>query len=197
MTTGGLPTNGGIAANIWLQVGNQYFYCRGATPVGTPRLVPLTAPPYGKTVYVYDNAKNTFTPSHLPFRLRQGAIFLLGLAALAAVMVPLMLSGHDPIMAKAATPLAVAAFLLAAALAQYAPLTPHDAISAAEAQQATYDASVTSQQEAAEWSAARQAGQTHALQQWAAAAWAQQAQINAALHPGQDAYRPYGQSPPL
>ncbi|MGW9067841.1 hypothetical protein ACWGQT_00115 [Streptomyces yangpuensis] len=197
MTPGGIPTRGGIAANIWLQVGEDYFYCRGAAPDGSPRLAPLNAPPFGKTVYVYDPTQDAFTPTRLPFRLRQGAIFLLGLAAVAAVLVPLMLSGQDPIMAKAATPVAVAAFLLAAALAQYGPLTPHDAISAAAAQQAAYEAHLTGQQEASERAAARQAGQARALQQWAAAAWAQQAQINSALHPGQDTYRPYGQSPPL
>ncbi|MGW7100327.1 hypothetical protein [Streptomyces sp. NPDC054838] len=195
MTPGEIPTSGGTVAGIWLQIGSDYFYCRGAAPDGSPRLVPLTAPPYGKTVHVYDDAKQNFVPSRLPFRLRQGTKFFLGLAAVAAVLVPLMLSGHPPIMANVATPVAVAIILLIATIAQTGPLTPHDEISAAEAQQAAYEAFVNSQQNAAEHAAARQAAQAHTLQQWAAATWAQQAQINAAL--GQDAYRPYGQSPPL
>ncbi|MET7363159.1 hypothetical protein ABZS76_32645 [Streptomyces sp. NPDC005562] len=197
MTPGGVPTNHGVITNVWVQVAGTYYYCRGATADGKPRLAELSRPPFGKTVHVYDGATATWSTRRLPFRLQPGAIFFLILAAFTAVLVPLMLSGQDPILAKAATPVAVAVLLLVALLAQTAHLTPHDEISAREAQQANYEAYVASQQHAAEQAAHRQAQGFQALQGWAAAQWAQQAQINATLNPGQDTFRPYGQSPPL
>ncbi|MEU6362219.1 hypothetical protein [Streptomyces albidoflavus] len=197
MNTGGVPTRNGIVANVWVRIGDRYFYCRGADTKGQPRLIELAKPPYGKTVHTYDGATSTWASERLPFRLQPGAATFLAFAALSALLIPLALSGQDPILAKGATPIAVGVLLLAAYIAQTAHLTPHDEISAAEADQAATEAYWESQQHAAETAARRQAQNAAALQRWAAAQWAQQAQINAALHPGQDTYRPYGQSPPL
>lgn len=197
MTNGGLHTSGGIVANVHVKMGGRYFYCRGAAPDGTPRLARLSKPPHGKTVYAYDDTTGEWTVERLPFRLQPGAIVFLVLAGLALLLIPLALSGQDPILAKFFTPVAVGVLLLIAFLAQTAHLMPHDAISAAEAQQAAYEAYLESQRIGAERAAHQQARAMASMQQWQAATWGQLAQINAAMHPGQDTYRPYGQSPPL
>ncbi|THA72474.1 hypothetical protein E6R60_26450 [Streptomyces sp. A0642] len=196
MTHGGVPASGGVLSDVWIKIDGIYYYCRGEAPDGSPRLAPLNHPPYGKTVYGL-NSKNGLTVEKLPYRLRTATTVILAAAALALVLIPLALAGSDPILAWTATPVAVGALLLLAVITQTAHLRPHDAISAAEAQQAADQAYINSEYDAAERRARQQAASAHNTQQWQAAVWAQTAQINQTLNPGTDTYRPYGQSPPL
>ncbi|MFE6000373.1 hypothetical protein ACFQ6C_26490 [Streptomyces sp. NPDC056454] len=198
MTTGGAHSGGVPApANSWVRIGKIHYFYRGIAPDGTARLVPMTTPPHGKTVHAYDATTATWSTHRLPSKLQPLTIAVLVLAALALVLIPLILSGQAPILTKVATPIAVGVLLLLAVLVQTAHLYPHDAISAAEAQQAIHAANVEAQHVAADRHAAQQAKNAQQAAQWAAATWAQTAQINQALHPGTDVYRPYGQSPPL
>ncbi|MFI9393329.1 hypothetical protein ACIG53_20860 [Streptomyces bauhiniae] len=196
MTQGGPPPGGNIIANKWLRVGGHY-YCRGWRPTGEPRVIAMTRPPYGKTVWVADPGGGPWASERLPFRLTDGAKFWLGTAVVVAVLVPLMLSGHDPIMWHVLMPVAVGFCLLCAYFCQIGHLYPHDDISQAEAQEAAAQAYAESEQLRAKNAALQQAKALQNAQAWQAAIWAQVAQINQAQHPGQDIYRPYGQSPPL
>lgn len=181
----------------WLHYDGTYYYCRGTAPDGTPRVIEMARPPYGKIVHVHDEKSGAWHDERLPFRLRSGAGVALCLAVVMLVLVPLIFSGQDPILWKFCTPVAVGFFLLVAFLAQTSHLHPHDAISLAEAQQAAHEAYVQSQHEAAARAVQQQAQAAATMQQGQMAIWAQLAQINSAMHPGQDTYRPYGQSPPL
>lgn len=181
----------------WLRYGGTYYYCRGMDPKGKPRLIEMARPPYGKTVHVHDDATGDWHPETLPFKLLRGTKISLVLATVMLVMVPMVFSGQDPIMWKFCTPVAVAFFLLVAALAQTGHLYPHDEISRAEAVEANRQAYEESQYEAAQRATQQQAQAAAVAHQAQLATWAQTAQINAALHPNQDTYRPYGQSPPL
>ncbi|MFJ4902794.1 hypothetical protein [Streptomyces sp. NPDC088727] len=181
----------------WLRYEGTYYYCRGTTPEGQPRLIQMARPPYGKSVFVHDAAADTWSAERLPTRLRPGAAVALLLAVAMLILVPLILSGQDPILWKFSTPVAVGFFLLAALVTQFSHLRPHDAISQAEANQEAFENYAQAQQEAAERRAYQQARASANAQQGQMAIWAQLAQINQAMHPGQDTYRPYGQSPPL
>lgn len=181
----------------WIHYDGKYCYCRGAAPDGTPRVIEMASPPYGKVVHVHDEKSGAWHDERLPFRLRGGTKAALVMAAVMAGLVPLIFSGQDPILWKFCTPIAVGFFLLVALLAQTSHLYPHDAISLAEAQEAAHEAYVQSQYEAAARAAQQQAQAAATMQQGQMAIWAQLAQINSAMHPGQDTYRPYGQSPPL
>ncbi|MCX4799665.1 hypothetical protein OG497_38060 [Streptomyces sp. NBC_01242] len=181
----------------WLRYEDTYYYCRGTAPDGTPRVVEMGRPPHGKTVHVYNGTTGDWSTETLPFRLQNGAKAAFTLAAAALILVPLVLSGQDPILWKVCTPVAVGFFLLVAVLVQTSYLYPHDTISLAEADQATREAYIESQHEAAQRTAHQQAKNAAAAQQGQMAIWAQLAQINQAAHPDQDTYRPYGQSPPL
>ncbi|RNF81149.1 hypothetical protein [Streptomyces botrytidirepellens] len=193
MTAGG----GRIPANIWIRAGKDYYYSRGQAPDGTARLARLSRPPHGKTVYVIDPT-GTLAAEKLPFELLGSAKACLILALLALVLIPATLGrDQDPIMAKVLIPIAVGLLFLAAYLCQTAHLYPHDAISRAEAEWAAAQAEAEAQREAAARAAennARQAAQTN---QWLAAIWAQNAAAQHHLDPNADAWRPYGQSPPL
>jgi hypothetical protein len=196
MTNGGVPTSNGIVSNVWVQVGGIYYYCRGATPTGEPRLAPLTEPPYGKTVHVYDGTD--WHTEHVPFVLRRATLFWIVTGIVLTIVLSVGIShAHDPILFKFALPVAIVFCSLAAWSTQGALLTPHDDISYAEAQQANYEAYVESQHEAAERAAHKQAQAAQQFQAWAAASWAQQAAINQSLNPGQSTFPPYGQNPPL
>lgn len=186
-----------LLSGRWLRHDGTYYYCRGAAPNGTPRTIAMSKPPHGKLVHVYDETTGDWTTERLPRRLQPGAVFFLALSGFALLLIPLVLSGQDPILATFCTPVVVSVLLLIAFLAQTAHLTPHDAISAAEAQQATHEAYVESQQIGAARAARQQATAAAAAQQGQMAIWAQLAGLNQAAHPGQDTYRPYGQSPPL
>ncbi|MFH8483161.1 hypothetical protein [Streptomyces sp. NPDC018055] len=196
MTTGGEPS-GGVAANSWVEIDKIHYYYWGPAPDGTARLARMTTPPHGKTVHVYDTAAGTWSTHQLPPKIQPVTIAALTIAALTLVLIPLLLSGQDPILAKVITPIAVGLLLVLAFLGQNAHLRPLDAIAAAEALQAAHEAEVQAQYQAAERRAEQQARHAQQSAQWAAATWSQVAQINQALHPGGDIYRPYGQSPPL
>ncbi|MGW1436938.1 hypothetical protein ACWD7M_17010 [Streptomyces griseus] len=198
MTPGGAHSGGvPVPANSWVEIDKIHYYYRGPAPDGAARLARMTTPPHGKTVHVYDTAAGTWSVHRLPGKLQPLTKAALLLAALALITIPWILSGQDPILAKAATPIAVGILLILALLAQTAHLYPHDAISAAEARQAAHEAYVEYLHTAAERRAEQQAKSAQHAAQFAAATWGQVAQINQALHPGTDIYRPYGQSPPL
>ncbi|WP_428957838.1 hypothetical protein [Streptomyces sp. cg35] len=195
MTQGELPVTNGIVAGIWIRDGKDYYYCRGATTNGQPRLAQLHQLPYGKTVYSYDGT--TWSSEHVPFRLRPATIFWLGAIAALILLLSAALSGQDPILLKFAIPIVLIVGAIAATVAQTGPLYPDDAISAAEARQAAYEAQQEADRHRAENYARQQARQAQQMLGWQAAIWAQNAATTQALHPGQDTYRPYGQSPPL
>ncbi|CAL9508236.1 hypothetical protein SUDANB9_03567 [Streptomyces sp. enrichment culture] len=126
-----------------------------------------------------------------------GAKFWLGTAVVVAVLVPLMLSAHDPTMWHVLMPVAVGFCLLCAYFCQIGRICPRDDISWADAQEAAAQAYAESEQLRAKKAALQQAKAAQNAQARQAAIWAQIAQINQAQHPGQDIYWPYGQSPPL
>jgi hypothetical protein len=196
MTQGGPPPGGEIIANKWLRIDGRYYYCRGWRPNGEPRIIPMTHPPHGKTVWTLEPT-GAWTSEHLPFRLKDGTKAWLCIALAALLVIPWLFSGHPVIIGRVAAAIAVGICLLAALLVQVSHLYPHDDISLAEAQQAAAEAYEQSQHVAARRAAHQQAQAAQQAAQWQAAVWAQVAHINQAQHPGQDTYRPYGQSPPL
>lgn len=91
MTQGGPPPGGNIIAGTWIHADGQYYYCRGWRPTGEPRLIPMSAPPYGKHVWTLGDDGATWTRQHLPFRLKPGTIAWLLIALAALLTVPWML----------------------------------------------------------------------------------------------------------
>jgi hypothetical protein len=195
MAQGGPPPGGNIIAGAWLRIGQDYYYCRGWRPDGTARLIRMTEPPHGKPAWVLDPAGGPWTQEHVPRRLRAGTGVWLALAALAAVLIPALLSGQDPILWHAAMPVAVAVCLLAAVITQGAHLRPHDDISLREAEAAADQAYAESQQLRARNAYVQQAKAAQETAGWQAAIWGQLAAAN--QQPGHDGFRSLGQSPPL
>lgn len=189
---------GGIRPGCWLRDANNpslYVHYKGIAPDGTLRLLPLKRPPHGKTVHVLDNGK--VTTERVPLELRASAKVLLGLLV-AALIAAMILGSSEEYSGGGLIALGVAALLgLGVFLAQEEGLYPTDYWDDLEAERQAAEEYWIEQQRRADdmaRNAQRQAAQMH---QWQSAQWAQLAAINAALNPGQDVWRPYGQSPPM
>ncbi|MFF9601727.1 hypothetical protein ACF1GY_05535 [Streptomyces sp. NPDC014684] len=193
-----------MPGKIWVRVGDRYYYSWGTHPDGTHRLVELTEPPWGQRVWVPDLNGGTGTNELAPFRLRPSTRCWLLLVPIALILIPLNCPG-GALVATIATILATGFLLFCALCAQGWHLHPQDDIARAEAREyhppepwtAEEAAYYAAQYHAAQQQAAQQAHYQQQMLQWQRAIWAQQVSVDQALHPGQDVWRPCGQSPPL
>ncbi|MFF7198241.1 hypothetical protein ACFZAM_31595 [Streptomyces sp. NPDC008079] len=195
-----MTTNGGhghdlsdIPPNSWVRTGGTYYHYKGYAPDGTPRLAKLSRRPYGRTYTDLD----TMTVHQAPGGVHPSTALFLTATLIAAVTLPLALHGQSAPLIFAGTAVPSGAFLLTAVICHWAPMKPQDAIEFAEGQAALDQAAWESTLHAAERRVQHALDAQEEGMRWQRATWAQQAAINAALHPDEDTYRPYGQSPPL
>lgn len=187
-----------IKPGVFLHKDGHYFLYKGLAPDGRPRAVPMDKPPHGRTVYTLTDDGRIAGAQRLPSHVSAPVLTLTALST-AAALAALGLATAEGETAFLALLAAVAAVVLALAalLTHTSHLHPVDEWDVWEAQcQASWDAWHEQQRAVSAAADAARRASAHA-EQWQRAVWGQQAAVNAALNPGGDVWRPFGQSPPM